>query len=62
MVSNLQPCYSLGTEQSPSVEFFHTPFHTFHTIPHCATLPIIYVSAKLTKAKRKPKLSTIKYI
>ena len=39
MVSNLQPCYSLGTEQSPSVEFFHTPFHTFHTIPHCATLP-----------------------
>ena len=39
MVSNLQPCYSLGTEQSLSVEFFHTPFHTFHTIPHCATLP-----------------------
>ena len=32
-------CYGLGTEQSPSVEFFHTPFHTFHTIPHCATLP-----------------------
>lgn len=39
MVSNLQPYYGLGTEQSPSVEFFHTPFHTFHTIPHCATLP-----------------------
>ena len=34
MVSNLQPCYSLGTEQSPSVEFFHTPFHT---VPHFPT-------------------------
>ena len=42
MVSNLQPCYSLGTEQSPSVEFFHTPFHTFHTIPHCATYSKIF--------------------
>ena len=33
MVSNLQPCYGLGTEQSPSVEFFHTPFHDWGSAP-----------------------------
>ena len=33
--THLRTYYGVGTEQSPSVEFFHTPFHT---VPHNSTL------------------------